>query len=172
MKRKALLLGILGILIFPSLAHASGGGAKEENMMLVMAGVLFLLMAGRIGALVDKLKWPAVLGELIIGMLLGLLVVVDFAGIGDGIKFLKTDKTVFFIAEFGVILLLFKSGLEENLKEMMRAGGRAMLVAMVGVVLPMAGGVLLSYLFMSDKPTMMHIFMGATFTATSVGITA
>jgi Kef-type K+ transport system membrane component KefB len=81
------------------------------------------------------------------------------------------------LAELGVLLLLFEIGLETDLREMFRVGPASLAVAAVGVVLPFAFG----YLFWRYAPHAMSgegdlvtaaIFLGATLTATSVGITA
>jgi Kef-type K+ transport system membrane component KefB len=76
------------------------------------------------------------------------------------------------LAEIGAILLLFQVGLESTPREMMAVGGRATLVAAVGVVTPMALGFLLGELAHPDESWMLHAFLGAMLSATSVGITA
>lgn len=75
-------------------------------------------------------------------------------------------------SSLGVVLLLFKVGLETHLSEMLRVGGRAMGVAVVGTVLPFALGYASSLLLAPNASVTVHIFLGATLCATSVGITA
>jgi Kef-type K+ transport system membrane component KefB len=72
----------------------------------------------------------------------------------------------------GVILLLFMVGLESSVDEMLLVGPRATLVAVVGVVLPLAGGFLAGLWLLPDAGTPTHLFLAATLCATSVGITA
>lgn len=119
------------------------------------------LLGGKLfGELAERLGQPAVLGELLVGILLGpsLLGLVPLT---DG---------VLLVAEIGVLLLLFEVGLETDLGELARVGGAAMAVAVVGMVLPFAGG----YLVMkaAGYPTLTAIFVGAALTATSIGITS
>jgi Kef-type K+ transport system membrane component KefB len=75
-------------------------------------------------------------------------------------------------SNLGVILLLLMVGLESSIEGLLRVGGRASAVAVTGVVAPFALGYLVSSWFLGDAGTATHLFVGATFTATSVGITA
>jgi Kef-type K+ transport system membrane component KefB len=76
------------------------------------------------------------------------------------------------MAELGAVLLLFHVGLESTPKEMMAVGGRAAIVAVVGVVTPMLLGFGVGELMRPDESWMLHAFLGAMLAATSVGITA
>ena len=76
------------------------------------------------------------------------------------------------LAEIGVIFLLFEVGLESNIKEMLEVGISSFLVALVGVILPMLLGWGVSAWFLPQAGTLVHVFIGATLCATSVGITA
>ena len=74
------------------------------------------------------------------------------------------------LAELGVLILLFEVGLESDLGELLRAGPQSTLVALVGVAVPFVVGYgVMSWL---GHPALLAVFVGATFTATSVGITA
>jgi Kef-type K+ transport system membrane component KefB len=85
---------------------------------------------------------------------------------------LKTNEVVAAIAEIGVIILLFEVGLESDLKEMIEVGWSSLLVAVLGVIAPFLLGWGVSAYFIPDEPRLVHIFIGATLCATSVGITA
>ncbi len=130
---------------------------------------VFLLLAARFGALVERAKQPAVLGELLAGVGVGALFLVPGFPWPEA---MRTDGFLHLLAEFGVILLLFKAGLESNVAQMRAVGARALLVALVGVFLPFFGGWATSTILFADAPAILHVFIGATFTATSVGITA
>jgi Kef-type K+ transport system membrane component KefB len=131
-----------------------------------------LVAAKLLGELAERFGQPAVLGELIAGVILGgsVLGIVPTEGTGAEI--------IHMLAELGVVLLLFEIGLETDLKEMFRVGPASLSVAAVGVVLPFAlGFAYWAYLphaasGSSADLTMSAIFIGATLTATSVGITA
>jgi Kef-type K+ transport system membrane component KefB len=85
---------------------------------------------------------------------------------------LKGHDAVRVMAEIGVILLLFEVGLEATVSEMMKVGLSSFLVAMLGVVTPFFLGWGVAAWFLPDHSIYVHIFIGATLTATSVGITA
>ncbi|MCA9562560.1 MAG: cation:proton antiporter, partial [Myxococcales bacterium] len=75
-------------------------------------------------------------------------------------------------SRIGVIILLFLVGLESNLHEMMRVGATSLMVAIIGVIAPFALGYGVSILLMPHQSVYVHLFVGATLCATSVGITA
>ena len=135
----------------------------------VLIGVAVMLVAAKIaGEVLERLKQPGVLGELGAGIVLGNLVLFGFTAAEP----LKTNATIAALAELGVIILLFEVGLESDLKEMMEVGWSSLLVALVGVVAPFLLGWLVSAYFIPDESRLVHIFIGATLCATSVGITA
>ena len=131
-----------------------------------------LVCAKLLGELAERLGQPAVLGELLAGVVLGgsLLAVVPTEG--------PAGTVVQVLAELGVVLLLFEIGLETDLRAMFRVGPASLAVATVGVVLPF----LLGFGYWAYVPhaasggssdlTTTAVFVGATLTATSVGITA
>ncbi len=135
-----------------------------------LLGLLTLvLVAARVGGrLAERMRQPAVLGELAAGISLGLLAT---AGV-HGLDVLRTDETLHFVAEIGVMLLMFEVGLESHLGELRRVGARAAAVAVVGVVVPAALGALVAWRFDPSATVHSHLFVGATLSATSVGITA
>jgi Kef-type K+ transport system membrane component KefB len=135
----------------------------------VLVGVAVMLVVAKIGGEVfERLKQPAVLGELFAGIVIGNLVIFGFTGAEP----LKTHETIVALAELGVIILLFEVGLESDLKEMMEVGWSSLLVALIGVVAPFLLGWLVAAYFIPDESRLAHIFIGATLCATSVGITA
>ncbi|HET7692649.1 MAG TPA: cation:proton antiporter [Gemmatimonadota bacterium] len=131
--------------------------------------ILFVvLVAAKLaGELFERIGQPAVLGELVAGVVLGssMLGVVPVDP-GD-----PYGSIVHVMAEIGVAILLFEIGLETDLREMFKVGSAAFMVAVVGVVLPFAFGYLFWWMYMNDAG-LVAIFVGATLTATSVGITA
>lgn len=126
----------------------------------LLAFAAALLGAKLFGELVERLGQPAVLGELLAGVLLGPSVL-GWVPLSDGMLLL---------AEIGVILLLFEVGLETDAGELLRVGVPALSVALAGMVLPFAGGFLLARAM--GESTLTAVFVGAALTATSIGITA
>ena len=101
---------------------------------------------------------PAVLGELLFGMLLGNLALV---GLG-GLEFLETSPGIEILAQLGVILLLFQVGLESNVGEMLSVGWSSLLVAVLGVIAPFFLGWGVSAWLLPGEETLAHVFIGAT----------
>lgn len=155
---------LLGLL--PALpAFAAGGGA----VLPVLAGLVIVIVGAKLGGeLFERLKQPAVLGELIVGVLIGNLGLVGL----HALEFLKTDPGLAILGEIGVILLLFQVGLETDLDEMLAVGWSSLLVAVLGVVAPFVLGWGVAIWFVPEESTLAHAFLGATLCATSVGITA
>ena len=142
-------------------------GAGHDALPMLLAVLALVVVGARLaGALAVRLGQPAVLGELLAGLLLGNLALVG----GPDLRGLLTRESLLLLAEPGAVLLLFKVGRESTPREMMAVGGRALLVAVAGVVAPMVFGV--GELMRGDESWMLHAFLGAMLAATSVGITA
>jgi Na+:H+ antiporter len=128
------------------------------SFLLAFAAALF--GAKLLGELCERIGQPAVLGELLAGVVLGPSV----------LGLVPLSAGILLLAEIGVILLLFEVGLETDLGELLAVGGPAMTVAVVGMLLPFLGGYVLTRV--SGFPTLTAIFVGAALTATSIGITS
>ena len=182
------------------LLNALATPKEAPSESLVVAGLLLSLVviyfASKLGGeICARLDLPPVLGELVGGVVVGIsaLHLLVFPGSGTDISnsllvsFLQTtaglspevavsvyhsqSEVVSVLAELGVIILLFEIGLQSNLKELLRVGPQATVVAFVGVVTPFAFGTAgLIYFF--HIPAVPAIFAGAALTATSIGITA
>jgi Kef-type K+ transport system membrane component KefB len=109
-----------------------------------------------------------VLGELVAGVVLGSL---DLMGIGWFHR-IEADPGVDVLARLGVVILLFEVGLESTVRDMLKVGLPSVLVAVLGVLAPFALGWGVSAWLLPDRSAYVHAFLGATLTATSVGITA
>ncbi|MBI2844311.1 MAG: cation:proton antiporter [Armatimonadetes bacterium] len=123
--------------------------------------ILMIIAARAGGEAAIRMRQPAVFGEIIAGVALGLVPVMRPA---------VESEAIIFIAEIGVIILLFEVGLESKFADFLRVGTPAALVALVGVALPLAIGFGAS--FALGYSASVALFLGATLTATSVGITA
>lgn len=128
---------------------------------LLLALIAIFVAAKLFGEIAARLGQPAVLGELVGGVVVGI----------SGLNLVDPhDPTIHFLAELGIILLLFLIGLETDLNQLVSVGGSATIVALVGVALPFLGGIAFGYL--SGFRPIVSLFLGASLTATSVGITA
>ncbi len=114
------------------------------------------------------MRQPAVLGEIVVGILLGNLTLLGIHALDP----IRTDPILQMLASLGVILLLFEVGLQSTVKDMLEVGASSTLVAVLGVATPMALGWGVGAWLLPGQPTLVHAFLGAILTATSVGITA
>lgn len=142
-----------------ALAAAVEGAMTVPEFLFVLVAIL--VTAKVMGELAERIGQPAVLGELIAGVILGASVL----GIVD-----SGNAMVHLLAELGVILLLFQIGLETDLKRLISVGPASAAVAITGVLVPFIGGYYVAAALGMD--TMPAVVAGAALTATSVGITA
>ena len=149
-------------------AGASAGGAEAPTAQILLALAVVLAAAKLGGDLSTRVRQPAVLGELVAGVLLGNL---GLVGISWAEPF-KTNVTLDTLAQLGVIILLFEVGLESTVRDMLNVGLTSLLVAVLGVVTPFALGWGVGAMLLPEHSAYVHAFLGATLTATSVGITA
>lgn len=128
-------------------------------------GFLLQLLAIFIGAklageLFERLKLPGVLGEILAGVLLGPYV----------LGWVQPHFAIRSLAEIGIIFVLFDAGLETSAQDLIQVGRRSLMVAVAGVILPLAAG--FAYMRWRGDSVMESVFVGAAMVATSVGITA
>ena len=107
-----------------------------------------------------RLKTPSVIGELLAGVILG----------PSLLGWIEPSQTFRLLAEIGIILLLFEVGLETDVMQLVRAGGKSVIVAISGFVLPFVLGFALCYWGFGLK-MIVSLFVAGTITATSIGIT-
>ena len=146
-----------------ALLAPEAAGVSVEIFFFTIAIILTAAKLG--GELASRVGQPAVLGELAAGVLLGSSVLNVIPATGP------LHDIIGLFAEIGVVILLFEIGLETDLREMFRVGGAALSVAVVGVVAPFLLGYGTWMLLTSDAGNV-AVFVGATLTATSVGITS
>lgn len=137
-----------------------------ENYHIFLDLAVIIIFSKVFGILARKCKAPQVVGEIIAGLLIG----PSILGLVN-----QTDFIIQ-LAEIGVILLMFSAGLETNLKDLLKTGPIAFLIACAGVFIPLAGGALLYMGFYGAAPWgsekfFQAVFIGVIMTATSVSIT-
>jgi Kef-type K+ transport system membrane component KefB len=139
----------------------TGTGAHSlPHLLLVLAALL--ATAKVLGAVAQRLGQPAVLGELLAGVLLGGSVF----GLLD-----PADPVIYALSELGVIVLLFEIGLHTDLRQMQKVAGTATAVGLVGVVVPFVVGYLVAAKVL-DLGRIPSLVCAAALTATSIGISA
>jgi Kef-type K+ transport system membrane component KefB len=131
---------------------------KIPEMLLSL--LIMLVFAKLLAEIFERLKQPAVVGEILAGVLVGPSV----------LGWVTPNETISMLAEIGVIFLLFTVGLETKPQAILRVGGRAFVVATLGVIVPFIAGYVITFYWDGSKVEAM--FVGAALVATSVGITA
>ncbi len=215
--RKLFLL--LVIVLLPSVASAFQFHVSHSDpiapVILGVTGILFVALIGRFSA--RKLGFPSVLGELLMGILVGNIAyyfsfdlitvlregpaifetiqnllqgedlelacinavgvegtwhILDILRGPHGNELLQVAHAVDVFSRYGIIFLLFLVGLDTSIDEMRQVGPDSGRVAIIGILLPFLLGLLASTLLIEDVAFHTSLFLGATLSATSVGITA
>ena len=154
----------------PAVGLAGDTSHHDPVAPVLLYLALILVMAKLGGDLAARLGQPAVLGELVFGVILGNLPLLGIGG--SWLAPIGTDVYIDMLARLGVVVLLFEVGLESTVPQMMKVGLPALVVACLGVVAPMLLGYLAGRLMLPAHSWHLHVFLGATLSATSVGITA
>ncbi len=152
----------------PASLVAAGAGQGDPVAGLVLALALILLVAKLGGDLAARVGQPAVLGELLGGILLG-----NVPLFGHSLmERLKADPTLDMLGRIGALILLFEVGLESTVRQMLSVGLSSLLVAAIGVVGPFLLGYGVAAWLLPGSSAYEHAFLGTVLCATSVGITA
>ena len=137
-----------------------------ESYSILLELAILLITAKFFGVTAKKLGAPQVAGEIVAGLLIG----------PSCLKLVKSDQFVSYMAEIGVILIMFSAGLGTNLKSLKKSGIKATLIACTGVFIPLILGAIMSFCFWGfdgwGTPNFYKcLFIGTILTATSVSIT-
>ena len=220
LNRFSVLKGLMVVgILFPTLAYAAHGVDHADpisSVLLAVAALFFFALIGRY--LAYRCKQPSVLGELLMGVLLGngcyflgfhfIVILREGSAIFDvvkelladvpldqavnlaipnplyanqvinalhsssGVEYLKMAYIIDMFSRYGVIFLLFMVGLESSVEELKHTGRESMLVALIGVVAPMVLGFVVAYWLLPNSSYQADLFIAATLSATSIGITA
>lgn len=141
-----------------------------ESYKFILDLAIILLSTKICGLVSKRVHMPQVVGALLAGLLLGPAML----GVLTETDFIKE------LSELGVIVLMFCAGLETDIKEMKKCGKASMIIAVIGVIVPLVGGFLIADIF--NRPglmesnaicshTLQNVFIGIILTATSVSIT-
>lgn len=144
------------------LATAVSAAPSSPDVSRLIAVLAAIILATKLlGEVAQRIGQPAVLGELLAGVLLG----------GSVLRMIDTQEpAIRAIAELGALVLLFQIGLHTSLKALRRVGAAAATVGVAGAVLPFTGGFLAVRAI--GFPLLPALVAGAALTATSIGISA
>lgn len=137
-----------------------------EKYLIFKDLAIIIVFAKVFGILARKMKAPMVVGEIIAGLIIGPCL----------LGWVEANDFILQMAEIGVILLMFSAGLETNLKDLVKTGPKAFLIACAGVFVPLVGGAIFYMCFygfaaVGTQDFFKAVFIGTIMTATSVGIT-
>lgn len=137
-----------------------------ETIDILRDLAIIVVCAKAFGLLARRLKAPMVVGEIIAGLVIGPCL----------LNVVKPTEFISMMAEIGVVLIMFSAGLETNLQELKKSGLAALVIACVGVLVPLVGGTLLymgmyGFAPLGSEEFFKAVFIGCIMTATSVGIT-
>jgi Kef-type K+ transport system membrane component KefB len=138
MMRRVLMMIAMSFLAALLLTQGALADSKADDGAhgldpIVLGGIAVLLVIAKLGGeFFERVKQPAVLGELIGGIIVGNLALTGFMGFEP----FKSNAVIGALAEIGVIILLFEVGLESNVGEMLEVGWSSLLVAVAGVIAP------------------------------------
>ena len=134
--------------------------AATDHSNVLLALFVMLAAAKIMAEIFERLRQPAVVGEILAGVIIGPSI----------LGWVRPSELITIVAEIGVIFLLFTVGLETKPQAIFRVGKRAVLVGVLGVVLPFVAGYFIAMWW--DGSFVEAMFIGAAMVATSVGITA
>lgn len=153
----------------PAATEAAQEGAHGPHLALLFLAIAGILVAAKFLHLIEKIKLPPVVGELVAGIVLGNLALVGFPFFRE----IQQDQIIAFLAELGVIILLFQIGLESNVGQLIKVGRVSLFVALIGAFVPfLLGTYIVGPLLLPNQSLYTYLFLGASFAATSVGIPA
>ncbi|MDD4351757.1 MAG: cation:proton antiporter [Candidatus Gracilibacteria bacterium] len=157
------------LLFYPISVFAAGPGEAMPDISFTLLGIAVILIAAKISNLIERFGQPPIVGELLVGVLLGNL---SFFGL-HVFEDIRSDNIINFLGELGVIILLFQVGLESNIEKIRKVCLQSFVVAFLGVIIPFVlGTYVVGPWLLPDLSFNTYLFLGATLTATSVGITA
>lgn len=149
----------------------------EIILHILLSVGLILIVAKYLGVTARKIGIPEVAGMIVAGLLLRFLPWFNnFGGNEPNIIFAETNQFISYMAEIGVILIMFSAGLSTNLKSLIKSGPKATVIACCGVFVPLILGTIMSFCFFGfngfGTPEFFKcMFIGTILTATSVSIT-
>ena len=155
------------LLLAGGLALTGEAQGQFDELGSLALGLTIVVSAAVLGGhLATRIGQPAVLGELLAGIVLG-----NLPGLGR-LAFVGADRYLDILSRVGMLLLLFEVGLDLSVRDLFTVGRSSLLVAAIGTFASLALGTGTAMVLMPGAPAAVHVFLGAAITATSVGISA
>src|SRR5262245_17304564 len=150
------MLATVAASLLTSGAARAAGASGGVDMLPILAALVVILVAAKLGgALLESFGQPAVLGELLAGVVLGNLGLIGI----HTLEPMRGDAGIAILAQIGVLFLLFQVGLESDVQKMMAVGLSSFTVALLGVITPMVMGYFVSLWFFPTHHPLTHWFV-------------
>lgn len=151
--------------------------SNSEIVLQILVSVGIIVIAAKyLGTLAKKVGFPQVAGMIIAGLLLRFLPwFSNFGSNPSGSLYGETDRFISFVSEIGVVMIMFSAGLGTNLKSLAKSGIKSTVIALCGVLIPLALGTVMALCFwgfdgFGTPQFYKAMFIGTILTATSVSI--
>lgn len=158
--------GLLILLLLTPLVSWASGGAHGSNDSWILLAVAIIISGAALSWIVKRIGFPAVMGELGLGMILAILAHYHIWYWDQA----TNHQIIAWLAELGSILLLYEIGLESRLKDLLSVGKHGAIAAILGVIVPFGLGIVVGVWLFPDAGINVYLFLGATLAATSTGI--
>ena len=148
-----------------------------EVISILLPLALILVLSKLLSILAKKIGLPQVIGLLMTGVILGLISIIPLPDALQEYAIFNDDAMsgIKFVAEIGVILIMFSAGIETDLKQIKKTGVAALVITILGVIVPLGLGFLASLVLPNEetmiKTVFRNLFYGVILTATSVSVT-
>lgn len=163
--KKHFLYLMFGIIVFPELTYAAAMGKHDNPQLLLWLSIL--MASSLIAKLSNKLKQPIVLGQILLGVMIGILAHYKYFHL----QLILGDDSIGFLAELGIIFLLFEIGIESSTRDLTSAGKHGILVALTGVLVPfLSGYFIVTPLFLHSQDVQLKLFIASLLSVTSTSI--
>lgn len=138
-----------------------------EYYALLLPLALILVLSKSAGVLLGKIGVPQVIGMIAAGVLVGLIGFIPHQTVLTP----AVEEGLSFLAKIGVVIIMFSAGLDTDLKKVKQTGASAIVITVLGVVMPLGAGFAVAGAFLGFEDIFSCLFYGVILTATSVSVT-
>lgn len=148
----------------------------EIVLQIILSVGIIIIAAKYLGTLLKKIGFPQVAGQIIAGLLLHFIPFFrNYGGLDPNIVYQEANQFISYMAEIGVVMIMFSAGLGTNLKSLVKSGVKSTVIAACGVLVPLLTGTVMALCFWGwdgwgTRNFYQSMFIGTIMTATSVSI--
>lgn len=148
----------------------------EIVLQIILSVGIIIIAAKYLGTLLKKIGFPQVAGQIIAGLLLHFIPFFrNYGGLDPNVVYQEANQFISYMAEIGVVMIMFSAGLGTNLKSLVKSGVKSTVIAACGVLVPLLTGTVMALCFWGwdgwgTRNFYQSMFIGTIMTATSVSI--